>query len=109
MKQLVSVDTIPKLFGGFGYVSVVEGRRKDLQLQEYGLVGPRKRHLHRQPSSTLPDVPTKDSRILRRLGGCGTQYWHSTTPCIREVGIACVPVVEELIEELQAPEVIHQG
>ncbi len=27
--------------------------------------------------------------------------------CIREVGIACVPVVEELIEELQAAEVIH--
>ena len=27
--------------------------------------------------------------------------------CIREVGIACTPVVEELIEELQAAEVIH--
>jgi len=27
--------------------------------------------------------------------------------CIREVGIACVPVVEKLIEELQAAEVIH--
>lgn len=27
--------------------------------------------------------------------------------CIREVGIACTPVVEELIEELQAADVIH--
>ena len=29
-----------KAFPGFGYVSVVSGRSKDLQLQEYGLVGP---------------------------------------------------------------------
>lgn len=27
--------------------------------------------------------------------------------CIREVGIACVPVVEQLLEELQTAEVIH--
>ncbi|MGD1875710.1 MAG: transposase [Mastigocoleus sp.] len=27
--------------------------------------------------------------------------------CIREVGIACSPVVEELIEELQSEEIIH--
>lgn len=27
--------------------------------------------------------------------------------CIREVGIACSPVVEELIEELQSAEIIH--
>ncbi|WP_207714431.1 hypothetical protein [Scytonema sp. UIC 10036] len=36
-----------KALPGCGYVSVVEGRRKDLQLQEYGLVGPMKSHLHR--------------------------------------------------------------
>ncbi|MEH2136946.1 hypothetical protein [Nostoc sp.] len=29
--------------------------------------------------------------------------------CIREVGIACSPVVEELIEELQSAEIIHLG
>jgi citrate lyase alpha subunit len=27
--------------------------------------------------------------------------------CIREVGIACSPVVEELIEQLQSSEIIH--
>ncbi len=64
-------------------------------------------YLRRQPCGTLPDVPTKNSRILTRLGGCVPEHWHSTTPCIREVGIACVPVVEELIEELQKAEVIH--
>ncbi len=36
-----------------------------------------------------------------------TQVRTAIDRCIREVGIACVPVVEKLIEELQAAAVIH--
>ncbi len=29
--------------------------------------------------------------------------------CIREVGIACVPVVEELVEQLPIADILHLG
>ena len=53
-----------KAVPGFGYVSVVEGRSKDLQLQEYGLVGSMLATFIAYERSALPDVPTEDSRIL---------------------------------------------
>lgn len=95
-----------KTMPGLGYVSVVEGRSKNLQLQEYGLVGPMLATFIASLAVRAPDVPTLDSRILTRLGGRGTEHRHLDR-CIREAGIACVPVVKQLLSELQTAEVIH--
>lgn len=91
---------------GKGKISVVEGRSQDLQLREYVLVG---------------------SLLATFIASLGVRYrmsrskiqeflfdWVQTElsvgtidRCIREVGIACVPVVEELSSQLQQAEIIH--
>jgi len=89
-----------------GYISVVEGRKKDLQLQEYGLVGPMLATFIASLSVRYRISRPKIKELL--------QDWVSLElsvgtidRCIREVGIACAPVVEELIAELQSAEIIH--
>jgi IS1 family transposase len=89
-----------------GYVSVVEGRSRDLCLQEYGLVGPM---LATFIASLAIRYRMSRPKIRELLND-----WVSVSlsvgtidRCIREVGIACSPVVEELIEELQSAEIIH--
>jgi IS1 family transposase len=89
-----------------GYISVVEGRSKDLQLQEYGLVG--------AMLATFIASLSVRYRISRPKIKELLQDWVSVElsvgtidRCIREVGIACAPVVEELIAELQSAEIIH--
>lgn len=51
-----------KLMPGIGYISVVEGRSKDLRLQEYGLVGPMLATFIAYERGTLPDVSTQNTR-----------------------------------------------
>lgn len=95
-----------KVKPGVGYVSVVEGRSKDLQLQEYGLVG--------QMLATFIASLAVRYRMSRPkiqeflLDWVDVELSIGTIDrCIREAGIACVPVVEQLLEELQTAEVIH--
>ncbi|WP_238993712.1 IS66 family transposase [Calothrix sp. PCC 6303] len=90
----------------FGYVSVVEGRSKDLCLQEYGLVGPM---LATFIASLAVRYRMSRPKIRELLNDwVGVSLCVGTIDrCIREVGIACSPVVEELIEELQSAEIIH--
>ena len=95
-----------KALPGLGYVSVVSGRRKDLQLQEYGLVGPMLATFIASLALRYRMSRPKIQEFL--LDWVGVELSIGTLDrCIREVGIACVPVVEKLIEELQAAEVIH--
>lgn len=95
-----------KAVPGVGYVSVVEGRSKDLQLQEYGLVGPMLATFIASLAVRYRMSRPKIQEFL--LDWVGVELSIGTLDkCIREVGIACVPVVEKLIEELQAAEVIH--
>jgi transposase len=91
---------------GTGYISVVEGRSKDLQLTEYVLVGS---VLATFIASLGVRYRMSRSKIQEFL-----KDWTNTElsigtidRCIRETGIACVPVVEELVEQLQQADILH--
>ena len=91
---------------GTGLISVVEGRSKDLQLTEYVLVGA---FLATFIASLSVRYRMSRSKIQEFL-----KDWTSTElsigtidRCIREAGIACVPVVEELVEQLQQEDILH--
>jgi hypothetical protein len=91
---------------GTGYISVVEGRSQDLQLTEYVLVGyvlatfiaslgVRYRMSRTKIQEFLKDWTNTELSIV------------TIDSCIRETGIACVPVVEELVEQLQQADILH--
>jgi transposase len=91
---------------GEGYVSSVEGRKNDLKLQEYVLVGPM--------LATLIASLAVRYRMSRRKIQEFLQDWTSTSlsigtidRCVREAGIACIPVVDQLINDLQDAEILH--
>lgn len=91
---------------GEGVVSSVEGRKKDLRLQEYVLVGP----MFATFIASL-SVRYRMSRLKIREF---LVDWFQTTlstgtidRCIREAGIACTPVVEQLLDALQEAEILH--
>ena len=91
---------------GEGYVSHVEGRKKDLKLSEYTMVGPM--------LATFIAALSVRFRISRAKIREFLCYWLSTElsvgtidKCIREAGVACYPVVEELVQELQEQNIVH--
>ena len=85
---------------GTGYVSVVEGRSQDLQLTEYVLVGPVLATFIASLSVRYRMSRSKIQEFLKDW--TNTQLSIGTIDrCIRETGIACVPVVESLVEQLQ--------
>jgi transposase len=90
---------------GEGYVSSVEGRKKELKLTEYVLVGPMLATLLAALSNRYRMSRVKIKEFLA--------YWMNTAlgvgtidRCIREAGIACFPVVEELVKELQEADIV---
>jgi len=89
-----------------GYISVVEGRSKDLCLQEYGLVGPMLATFIASLAVRYRMSRPKIRELLDDWVGVSLSV-GTIDRCIRFVGIACSPVVEELIEELQSAEIIH--
>jgi IS1 family transposase len=95
-----------KAIPGVGYISVVEGRGKDLQLQEYGLVGPMLATFIASLAVRYRMSRPKIQEFLHDWVGVELSI-GTLDRCIREAGIACVPVVEQLLEELQTAEVIH--
>jgi transposase len=91
---------------GTGYISVVFGRKKDLQLTEYVLVGPVLATFIASLSVRYRMSRTKIQEFLNDWSN--TELSIGTIDrCIREVGIACVPVVEELVEQLQKADILH--
>jgi transposase len=91
---------------GTGRVSVVEGRSQDLQITEYVLVGA---FLATFIASLGVRYRMSRSKIQEFL-----KDWTNTEVsigtidrCIREAGIACVPVIEELVGQLQQAEILH--
>lgn len=91
---------------GEGKVFVVEGRTRDLKLTEYVLVGPA---LGTFIASLGVRYRMSRSKIQEFLFDW-TQTELSTGTidrCIREAGIACLPVVEELVEQLQIADILH--
>lgn len=89
-----------------GYISIVEGRSKDLCLQEYGLVGPMLATFIASLAIRYRMSRPKIRELLDDWVGVSLCV-GTIDKCIREVGIACSPVVEELIEELPSAEIIH--
>ena len=91
---------------GTGRVSVVEGRNQDLQLTEYVLVGPFLATFIASLSVRYRMSRTKIREFLKDW--TNTELSIGTIDrCIREAGIACVPVVEELVEQLQQADILH--
>lgn len=91
---------------GKGRVSVVKGRSQDLILTEYVLVGA---VLATFIASLSVRYRMSRSKIREFL-----QDWNNTElsigtidRCVREAGIACVSVVEELVEQLQSSDILH--
>ena len=91
---------------GEGHISCVEGRKKDLKLMEHTMVGP-------MLAAFLCALSVR-CRMSRVKIQEHLSYWLSTDlsvgtidRCIREGGVACFPVVEELIQELQDEEIAH--
>ena len=112
-----------------GYVSEVSGRVKNLKLTEYVLVGPwlasliaslgvRYRMSRAKIREFLMDWANTElgvgsiDRCIREAGGEGGKY--STLNCLNPTKLlkippfpACVPVVDQLVEELQTAEILH--
>jgi hypothetical protein len=90
---------------GEGTISTVEGRKKDLKLTEYVLVGPMLATFIAALSIRYRMSRVKIKEFL--------SYWMNTElgvgtidRCIREAGVACSPVVEELVKELQDAKIV---
>jgi len=91
---------------GTGAVSVVEGRSKDLILTEYVLVGAMLATFIASLSVRYRMSRTKIQEFLKDW--TNTELSIGTIDrCIREAGIACVPVVEELVAQLQQADILH--
>lgn len=91
---------------GKGDISVVEGRSKDLQLKEYVLVGSFLATFIASLSVRYRMSRTKIQEFLKDW--TNTELSIGTIDrCIREAGIACMPVVEELVLQLQQAELLH--
>ena len=91
---------------GVGYISQREGRCRDLKLTEYSLVGPMLATLIASLGVRFRMSRPKIQEFLRDWAK--TELAVGTIDrCIREAGIACVPVVEALVEQLQEAQIIH--
>ena len=91
---------------GTGRVSVVEGRSQDLKLTEYVLVGPLLATFIASLSVRYRMSRTKIQEFLKDW--TNTELSIGTIDrCVRETGIACVSVVEELVEQLQKADILH--
>ena len=91
---------------GEGYVSSVEGRAKDLKLTEYVLVGPLLATLIASLGVRYRMSRAKIREFL--IDWANTELGVGTIDrCIREAGIACVPVVDQLVEKLQSASILH--
>lgn len=90
---------------GEGYISSVEGRKKDLKLTEYVLVGPMLATFLAALSNRyrMSRVKIKEFLAYRMNTELGV---GTIDRCIREAGIACFPVVEELVKELQETDIV---
>jgi transposase len=91
---------------GEGYVSVLEGRKRDVKLTEYTIVGPMLATFIAALSRRCGMSRTKIVEFLRTW----MNFDLSTglvCKSIREAGIACYPVVDELINDLQKEEMVH--
>lgn len=91
---------------GRGYISSVEGRKRNLELKEQVLVGPWLTTFIASLSVRYRMSRLKIHEFLMDWANTALSV-GTIDRCIREAGIACVPVVETLIDELQTAEILH--
>ena len=91
---------------GVGRCSEIEGRRRNLQLTERCLVGPALASFIAILSLRFRLSRQKIQEFLADWLGLelGTA---SIDRCIREFGLACEPVVEDLVAEIRSAEIVH--
>ncbi len=91
---------------GEGYNSVIDGRKRNLKLSENCLVGPMLAifiaALNRRYGMSRKKIQDFLLSWFKFELSVGT-----ICKCIREAGIACYPVVDQLVEELQEQEKVH--
>lgn len=91
---------------GTGRRSQIEGRRRDLQLSERCLVGPALAGFIAALSARFYLSRQKIREFL--IDWLGLELGTATIErCVHEFGLACEPVVEDLIKELRSAEVVH--
>ena len=91
---------------GKGERSTVMGRKVQLQLQEYVLVGPMLGSFIASLSVRYRLSRVKIQEFLQDWAGIELSI-GSIDRSIREAGLACRPVVDELIEQLQQADILH--
>ena len=91
---------------GIGALSFQDGRKRQLQLTERGMVGP-------SVAAFIVALSVRHHQS-RRLIREFLRTWFGVSisvgtidRCIREVGVACEPIVEDLLEEVRAAGIIH--
>ena len=91
---------------GLGAVSFLEGRTRQLQLTERSIIAP-------SLAAFLAALNTRHHQSRRKIQEF-LLVWFGVTlavgtidRCIREVGVACEPIVEDLLEEVRASGLIH--
>jgi transposase len=91
---------------GTGWSSVIEGRRRNLQLSERGLIGPA---LATFIAALALRFRLSRHKVQEFLGDwLGLELGTATIErCIHEFGLACEPVVEDLLAEIQNADVAH--
>jgi hypothetical protein len=91
---------------GKGLVSAVEGRKRDLQPSEASLIGP-------ALASFIAALAVRYRLSRAKIVELLSTWLHvrlsvgSIDRCIREVGLACEPIVEGLIEDLRLCGIIN--
>ena len=91
---------------GKGERSTVMGRKVQLQLQEYVLVGPMLGSFIASLSVRYRLSRLKIQEFLQDWAGIELGI-GSIDRSIREAGLACHPVVEELLKQLQQADILH--
>jgi Transposase IS66 family len=91
---------------GTGALSFLEGRHRQLQLSERSLVGP-------SLAVFIAALGLRHHQSRRRIGEFLITWFGVSLSvgtidrCLREVGVACEPIVEDLLDEVRAAGVIH--
>jgi IS1 family transposase len=91
---------------GEGYESVLDGRKRNVKLTEYTIVGPMLAAFIAALSRRSGMSRTKIQEHLRTWMNFDLSV-GLICKSIREAGIACYPVVDELIDDLQKEEHVH--
>jgi transposase len=91
---------------GLGVLSFQEGRRRDLLVSERCLIGP-------SLAAFITALAVRHHQSRRRIREFLLSWFGvalsvgSLDRCLREVGVACEPIVEELLHEVRAAGVLH--